>query len=91
MVYYRKYRPQIIDDLDSAQLREALYAVLSSKDIPHAFLFTGPKGLGKTSTARIIAKVVNCIHTIDHPEQSEGPASHQSFKHHKSGCPTSRN
>lgn len=59
MVFYRKYRPQIIDDLDSASVREALYAILQ-KDIPHAFLFTGPKGLGKTSTARIVAKVVNC-------------------------------
>ena len=62
MVFYRKYRPQTIDDLDSAQVRDSLYAVLSHKvdDIPHAFLFTGPKGLGKTSTARIVAKAINC-------------------------------
>src|SRR6266480_4765989 len=59
MVFYRKYRPQCIDDLDSSTVRETLHAVLQ-KNIPHAFLFTGPKGLGKTSTARIIAKVVNC-------------------------------
>ncbi len=59
MVFYRKYRPQKIDDLDSASVRETLHAVLQ-KNIPHAFLFTGPKGLGKTSTARIVAKVVNC-------------------------------
>ena len=59
MVFYRKYRPQQIDDLDSASVRETLHAVLQ-KNIPHAFLFTGPKGLGKTSTARIVAKVVNC-------------------------------
>lgn len=59
MVYYRKYRPQTIDQLDSAALRETLISVLSSS-IPHAFLFTGPKGLGKTSTARILAKAVNC-------------------------------
>ncbi len=60
MVYYRKYRPQIIAELDSPKLRETLTAVLSAKEIPHAFLFTGPKGLGKTSTARIVAKVLNC-------------------------------
>jgi DNA polymerase-3 subunit gamma/tau len=60
MAYYRTYRPQKIADLDSAKLRETLNALLSSKDLPHAFLFTGPKGLGKTSTARIIAKSVNC-------------------------------
>jgi len=60
MVYYRKYRPQTIAELDSAAVRETLTAVLKSVDIPHAFLFTGPKGLGKTSAARIIAKIVNC-------------------------------
>ena len=59
MVFYRKYRPQTIDDLDNATIRETLFAILK-KETSHAFLFTGPKGLGKTSTARIIAKVVNC-------------------------------
>lgn len=58
MVFYRTYRPQKIDDLDSASVRETLLSVLLNP--PHAFLFTGPKGMGKTSTARIIAKVVNC-------------------------------
>jgi DNA polymerase III subunit gamma/tau len=60
MVFYRKYRPQTIDDLDSKPVREGLTAVLSLPEPPHAFLFTGPKGLGKTSTARIFAKVINC-------------------------------
>jgi DNA polymerase-3 subunit gamma/tau len=61
MVYYRKYRPQIIADLDNDIVREKLTAVLSSQNKPHAFLFTGPKGLGKTSSARIVAKVLNCL------------------------------
>ena len=60
MVFYRKYRPQTVAELDSPKLQETLRAVLSQKEIPHAFLFTGPKGLGKTSTARIIAKILNC-------------------------------
>src|SRR3990167_4943059 len=63
MVFYLKYRPRKISELDSLVLREKLGEVLKGKipdKIPHAFLFTGPKGLGKTSTARIIAKSINC-------------------------------
>jgi DNA polymerase-3 subunit gamma/tau len=61
MVFYRKYRPQTIGELDSVKLRETLHAILQSSSVAQAFLFTGPKGLGKTSTARIVAKVVNCL------------------------------
>lgn len=60
MVFYRKYRPQKISELDSEAVRNSLYSIFSKKDTPHAFLFSGPKGLGKTSAARIIAKVINC-------------------------------
>src|SRR5688572_27100669 len=60
MVYYRKYRPQTISELDLETVRTRLSAILSSKELPHAFLFTGPKGLGKTSSARILAKAINC-------------------------------
>lgn len=63
MVFYLKYRPQKIKELDSGLIREKLEDALKGKlpdKIPHAFLFTGPKGLGKTSTARIIAKAINC-------------------------------
>lgn len=60
MVFYRKYRPQKIDELDNEVVRQSLYSIFSKENFPHAFLFTGPKGLGKTSAARIIAKVINC-------------------------------
>lgn len=60
MAYYLKYRPQIISDLDNENVREILSSSLSVEEPPHAFLLTGPKGLGKTSSARIIAKVLNC-------------------------------
>ncbi len=61
MVFYRIYRPQKISDLDSADLRERLYSIFRKDfDTAHAYLFSGPKGLGKTSAARIVAKVINC-------------------------------
>src|SRR3989344_4947422 len=60
MVYYRKYRPQTVSELDLESVRARLSSILSAKELPHAFLFTGPKGLGKTSAARILAKAINC-------------------------------
>lgn len=55
-----KYRPQTISDLDSTLAREELTKIFSSSKIPHAFLFSGTRGIGKTSAARIVAKAVNC-------------------------------
>jgi DNA polymerase-3 subunit gamma/tau len=71
MVFYLTYRPQTIDELDASNIREALYSVLSLPEIPHAFLFTGPKGLGKTSAARILAKAVNCLAKPEPTSQDE--------------------
>jgi len=59
-MFYLKYRPQKIAELDLVEIRNGLAKVLSSGHIPHAFLFAGPRGTGKTSAARIIAKAVNC-------------------------------
>ena len=56
-----KYRPQKIEELDLMSIREGLGKVLKSGKIPHAFLFAGPRGIGKTSAARIIAKAINCL------------------------------
>lgn len=57
---YLKYRPQKLSELDSTEPREELIKIFKSEKFPHAFLFTGPKGIGKTSAARIVAKTVNC-------------------------------
>lgn len=72
-----KYRPQKIEELDLMSIREGLGKVLKSGKIPHAFLFAGPRGTGKTSAARIIAKAINCLGQITenkgkrvHPESS---------------------
>ncbi|HWA51657.1 MAG TPA: DNA polymerase III subunit gamma/tau [Patescibacteria group bacterium] len=60
MTLYLKYRPQTLDELDLESVRTNLKNILSSGNIPHAFLFSGPKGTGKTSAARILAKIINC-------------------------------
>jgi len=59
-MYYLKYRPQTLAQIDNEKRRENLAKIFAKKTIPHAFLFAGPKGTGKTSTARIIAKILNC-------------------------------
>ncbi len=61
-MYYLKYRPQTIAEIDNSQVREILLKLLeTSEQLPHALLFVGQKGTGKTSAARIFAKSVNCL------------------------------
>lgn len=59
-VFHLKYRPQRLEDLDLEEVSSKLGKILSSDDIPQSYLFSGPKGAGKTSAARIMAKVINC-------------------------------
>lgn len=69
-MYFLKYRPQTIEDLDLKSVRQELKKILGGESIPHAFLFTGPKGTGKTSAARIVAKAVNCETQISAKKKS---------------------
>ena len=58
---YRKYRPQKLEEIvGQSHIKKALTNAISMGRISHAYLFTGPRGTGKTSTARIFAKSLNC-------------------------------
>ncbi len=61
-VFARKYRPQTFDDLvGQPHVSRTLKNAVAQNRLAHAYLFVGPRGIGKTSTARILAKSLNCV------------------------------
>jgi len=59
---YRKYRPQSLEELIGQEsIVKTLFNAIELRKIVHAYLFTGPRGTGKTSSARIFAKSLNCV------------------------------
>ncbi len=60
-VIYRKYRPQTFFDLTGQEhVRKILMEQIIRGTVAHAYLFTGPRGVGKTTSARLLAKAINC-------------------------------
>lgn len=62
LVLARKWRPQTFDDLTGQEhVARILKNALASRKVAHAYIFSGPRGVGKTTTARILAKALNCV------------------------------
>lgn len=65
-VLYRKYRPKVFSDVyGQDHITSTLKNEIKNGRISHAYLFTGSRGTGKTTCAKILAKAVNCEHSID--------------------------
>ncbi len=61
MSFYRKYRPQTLTEIvGQTHIRQTFLNALKKGSLVHAYIFTGPRGTGKTSLARIIARALNC-------------------------------
>ena len=65
-VLYRKYRPKDFSEIvGQDHIKRILRNSIINNKIAHAYMFTGPRGTGKTSSAKIFAKTLNCLNPVD--------------------------
>ena len=66
LALYREFRPKTFDDVVGQEyIINTLKNQIKYNRLTHAYLFCGPRGTGKTSTAKIFAKAVNCTHSAE--------------------------
>ena len=86
-VLARKWRPQVFDDVvGQTHITRTLQNAISSGRLAHAFLFSGPRGVGKTTTARILAKALNCANGPTPTPCGNCDSCRETSRRHLGGC-----